>query len=101
MADNKKKVEREYGERLEKMPSKIIHVIKFNRIKFAKPHFWEDTRKVVYVTGIIKAIVVAIWLMTTALVVVTSIMNERNSQWDIHSFDQSGEVKWINIKKMK
>ena len=101
MRDNSKKIEREYGERLEKMPSQINKFIKFGFVKFHKPKFWNDTRKVVYVNRTIKIMIVCIWMIITPLVIVTSIMNERHSQWDIHSFDQSGEVKWVKIKKLQ
>ena len=101
MRDNRKKIEREYGERLEKMPQKIKNIIKFGFVKFNKPKFWSDTRKVIYVNRTIKILIICIWMTITPLVIVTSIMNERNSQWDIHSFYQSGEVKWVNIKKIQ
>lgn len=94
-------LERQYEQKLKRLPKKTRRVVKIGLIKFAKPKFWEDNAKVVKITNILKLISLTSWVTTLILLMLALNLNDKKTDWKVYSFDRDGVVRLIqNLRKV-
>lgn len=94
-------LERQYEQKLARLPKSTRRIVKVGLIKFAKPKFWDDNAKVVKVTNILKLLSLTSWVTTLILLMLALNLNDKKTDWKVYSFDRDGVVRLIqNLRKV-
>ncbi len=95
-------VELEFDDRLKRMPEQRVRVIRHRFLYFKYPKFWWDDRKILFVTRIFRTVACAALVASLAITATSLVVNDKKRDWDLHTYDQDGVVKWVeSIKKIK
>lgn len=103
MSDIKKrKQERELKKWVFSLPNKRRFYVSVLGFKFVRPRWWYDNRKITIMTRLFKVVTFTAMLLSLIVMMFSLSQNVRNKDWNLYTFDQKGEVKWISdLKKIR
>ncbi len=89
-------IELKYDDHIKSMPEQPMRVIKHKWFYFKYPKFWWDDRKILYVTKVFRTFACLVLFMSLALTATSLVVNDKKREWDLHTFDQDGIVRWVS-----
>ncbi len=93
---DKQRVEKSFSEWLDSLPQQITKIVRVGAFKFKVPVWWGDTRKLIYVTRLMKLIVIVCVCGSLYAASLTLALNNKNKQWELNTYNEQGEVEWVS-----
>lgn len=95
-------VELKYDDYVKKMRNESIRCIHYGFFIFRVPKFWNDDRKIIYVTKKFRAIFLICISIALSLSVISLLINDKKRAWELYTFNQDGEIRWVTkIEKLR
>lgn len=88
-------VEVKFNDVISKLPASNQRQIRIGPFYFNMPKFWLDDRKCAFVARVLRNITVVMVALSLTLATVSLIINDKKREWNLHTYNQDGEVKWI------
>lgn len=88
-------VEVKFNDVISKLPASNQRQIRIGPFYFNMPKFWIDDRKCAFVARVLRNITVVMVALSLTLATVSLIINDKKREWNLHTYNQDGEVKWI------
>lgn len=92
---NERIVELKYDDHLKKMPEQSVRIIQLKWFYIKRPKFWSDDRKIVHVTKVFRNVTLYALTIAFAIIAITAVVNDKKQDWNLHTFNQDGEIQWI------
>ncbi|ACH64734.1 hypothetical protein VFMJ11_B0134 (plasmid) [Aliivibrio fischeri MJ11] len=88
-------VEVKFNDVISKIPTSNQRKIRIGNFHFNMPKFWMDDRKCAFVAKVLRNITIFFVALSLALATASLIINDKKREWNLHTYNQDGEVKWI------
>lgn len=95
-------VELKYDDYVKGMKDENARYISFGFLYFKVPKFWNDDRKIIYVTKKFRTTFLVCICIALSLTVISLLINDKKRAWELYTFNQDGEIRWVSkIEKIK
>ncbi|ENI4488035.1 hypothetical protein ABXZ88_003919 [Vibrio fluvialis] len=98
---NKVKTEQRYrklvSEKTDPQPIKVTSA----GFRFTKPSYWDDQLVLTQVVKALKVFCCIAILVVLGINLSVIVVNDKKMNWDLYTYDHSGEIRWTRAQKMQ
>ena len=96
------KDEQRYADWLSKLPYEVRRFVVICGVKFKPPRWRGDQNKLAGTVRGLKLAVLFFYVVALIFAAMTLATNNKNKEWDIFTFNEHGDVKWVSeLRKVR
>ncbi|MBY7854262.1 hypothetical protein KW429_11200 [Vibrio fluvialis] len=98
---NKVKSEQRFKKIVESKSAAPVDEIVSAGFRFEKPNYWDDQLVLILVIKALKVFCCIAVLIVLGINLSVIVVNDKKMNWDLFTYDHSGEIRWTRAHKMQ